>query len=129
MKKKSKKTAAILAFLFGDIGVHWFYLKKRGLGITFIILGILAGITAEVPILLITLEVYDIVQAIIFLTMSQEKFDKKYNSSIEESKAASDVVTDTSIMAQISKQTNFCPECGTEIEDGSKFCPSCGAKI
>lgn len=69
--KKNKKTAAILAFIFGGIGVEWFYLnfkKVGGLGILSILF-CWTGIPAFVGI----------VHGIALLNMTEAKFDASYN--------------------------------------------------
>ena len=65
---KSKSTAGILAFLLGGIGIHHFYLENPGLGIVYLLFcwTFIPGIVA-------------FIEAIIFLTMSDEAFDAKYN--------------------------------------------------
>lgn len=62
---KDKNLAAVLAFFGGPVGLHRFYLGQIGLAFLYFIppLGILLGV----------------LDAIAFLTMSQEKFDLKYN--------------------------------------------------
>lgn len=64
---KSKTVAGILAILFGTFGVHKFYLGKVGMGILYFIL---CG--SLIPTVL------GIIEGIIYLTSSQEKFDNKY---------------------------------------------------
>ncbi len=68
MTVKDKNVAGILAFFLGGLGAHRFYLDQVGLGIFYLIffwfpLTWLIGV----------------IDAIIFFTMSQEKFDAKYN--------------------------------------------------
>lgn len=68
MTVKDKNVAGILAFFLGGLGAHRFYLDQVGLGIFYLIffwfpLTWLIGI----------------IDAIIFFTMRQEKFDAKYN--------------------------------------------------
>ncbi len=67
---KDKNTAAILALLIGYFGVHRFYLNQSGLGILYIVLTLVTcGLFAIVPI----------VDGILFLIMSDEEFQAKYN--------------------------------------------------
>lgn len=65
---KSKTTAALLAFLFGGFGVHRFYLSQIGLGFLYLLF-----IWTLVPI------IAAFIDFIIFLTMSDEAFNAKYN--------------------------------------------------
>ena len=68
-KKKSKKIATLLAFpLFGSFGIHKFYLGKIGQGILYVIFSFLL-----IPTII------SLFEFILFLTMSIEKFDTKFN--------------------------------------------------
>lgn len=76
--KKDKYIAALLAFVGGIFGVHRFYLNQRGLaflmiGITLVTFGILSAIIS-------------FIDALLFLTMSSDQFDKKYNAVYFEEK-------------------------------------------
>lgn len=63
---KDKNLAAVLAFFGGPVGLHRFYLGQVGLGILYIIL---------VPVSWLL----GVIDAIAFLSMTQEAFDEKYN--------------------------------------------------
>ncbi len=63
---KDKNLAAVLAFFGGPVGLHRFYLGQVGLGILYILL---------VPISWLL----GVIDAITFLSMTQEAFDEKYN--------------------------------------------------
>lgn len=65
---KDKFTAAILAFLLGGIGVHRFYLGQAGLGIVYLLLS-----WTTIPFFIALLD------TVIFLLMSRDSFDRKYN--------------------------------------------------
>jgi len=67
---KSKTTAALLAFFLGGFGAHRFYLNQAGLGILYLIF-----CWTLIPAIIA------IIDCIIFLTMSKEAFDAKYNQS------------------------------------------------
>lgn len=63
---KNKYVAAVLAFIFGFLGIHRFYLKQYFLGFLYLVfspLGAIAGL----------------IDGILFLTADQMEFDNKYN--------------------------------------------------
>jgi TM2 domain-containing membrane protein YozV len=66
-KGKSKVAAGVLGILLGDFGAHKFYLGKIGMGILYLVFfwTMIPGIVG-------------IVEGIIYLTMSDEKFAEKY---------------------------------------------------
>lgn len=64
---KSKTTAGILAILLGGIGAHKFYLGKIGLGILYLVF-----CWTYIPAIL------GLIEGIIYLTSSDEKFYYKY---------------------------------------------------
>lgn len=71
--EKTKIAAFLFAFFFGVLGVHKFYLGQTGWGIVYIILTLTVfGLIITAPLAFI--------EAIILITMSDEKFDQKYNS-------------------------------------------------
>jgi TM2 domain-containing membrane protein YozV len=63
---KDKNLAAVLAFFGGPMGLHRFYLGQIGLGILYIFVFPLAAVIG-------------VIDAIVFLSMDQEAFDRKYN--------------------------------------------------
>lgn len=65
---KDKVTAALLAFFLGGFGVHRFYLGQTGLGFLYLIF-----CWTLVPAFIAFIDF------IVFLTMSKEGFDMKYN--------------------------------------------------
>lgn len=68
-KRKSKKTATILAFpVLGSLGIHKFYLGKIGQGIIYFIFSFLL-----IPAII------SLFEFISYLSMSTEKFDNKFN--------------------------------------------------
>lgn len=68
-KRKSKKTATLLAFpILGSLGIHKFYLGKIGQGILYFIFS---------PILIPA--IISLFEFISYLSMSIEKFDEKFN--------------------------------------------------
>lgn len=68
-EKKSRTVAAVLALLVGGLGAHHFYLNNVALGIIYLVFCF-----TFIPALLAFIE------AIIFLTMSDDAFDAKYNA-------------------------------------------------
>lgn len=81
---KNKMTAAILAFFLGGIGVHRFYLGQGGLGIIYLIF-CWTFIPAFVAF----------IDCIIFLTMSEDSFNMKYNRSYVGTNQQPSVVVNT----------------------------------
>jgi len=65
--RKSKTTAGILALLLGGIGVHKFYLGKTGAGILYLVF-----FWTYIP------AIVGFVEGIVYLTMSEEDFYRKY---------------------------------------------------
>ena len=66
-KSKSKVTAGVLGILLGDIGAHKFYLGKTGMGILYLVF-----FWTMIP------GIIGLVEGILYLTMSDEKFAEKY---------------------------------------------------
>jgi TM2 domain-containing membrane protein YozV/RNA polymerase subunit RPABC4/transcription elongation factor Spt4 len=64
---KSKVLAALLAFFLGGFGVHKFYLGEIGLGILYLLF-----CWTFIPALIA------IIEAIVYLAMSEEQFARKY---------------------------------------------------
>ena len=67
-EKKNKWIAFLLALVFGFLGFHRFYLGQKGLGILYVAL-VLTGISFFLGL----------IDAIVFLFMSYDKFNHKYN--------------------------------------------------
>jgi len=67
-ENKSKVAAAILAFLLGGLGGHKFYLGQIGLGFLYLLF-----FWTFIPAIIAFIE------GIIYLTMSEEEFARKYN--------------------------------------------------
>lgn len=66
---KNKTTAGILGILLGGLGVHKFYLDQPGLGILYLLF-----CWTFIP------AVIGLVEGIIYLTMTDQDFNAKYNS-------------------------------------------------
>jgi TM2 domain-containing membrane protein YozV len=67
--KRNKVIAGLLAIFLGDIGLHKFYLGKIGMGILYLLL-----CWTIIP------AVIGFIEGIVYISMSDEKFDAKYNS-------------------------------------------------
>lgn len=65
---KSKVTAGLLGILLGSFGIHKFYLGKIGMGILYIVF-----CWSYIP------AIVGFIEGIIYLSMSDEDFDMKYN--------------------------------------------------
>ncbi|MBD5295878.1 MAG: TM2 domain-containing protein [Bacteroides sp.] len=63
---KSKTTAILLCFFLGGLGIHWFYLRRTGMGILYLLTAGLLGIGA-------------LVNFIQLVCMSDATFNAKYN--------------------------------------------------
>jgi len=66
-EKRSKTVAALLALFLGGIGAHEFYLGNTGIGILY-----LCFFWTGIPAIL------GLIEGIVFLCMSNEKFQAKY---------------------------------------------------
>jgi TM2 domain-containing membrane protein YozV len=77
---KNKITAALLAFFLGGFGAHKFYLGHTGIGI-FLLLINTVGLLPMMFLLFIPnliLGVITLIEAILYLTKSDEEFDRVY---------------------------------------------------
>ena len=68
---KSKTVAAILAFLFGGLGAHKFYLGEFGKGLFYLMF-----CWTGIPYLA------GVIEGVIYLTMSDHNFNLKYNNHL-----------------------------------------------
>jgi TM2 domain-containing membrane protein YozV len=68
---KNKITAGILGILLGGLGIHKFYLDRPGQGILYLLF-----CWTFIP------AVVGFVEGIIYLTMTDQDFNAKYNSGI-----------------------------------------------
>jgi TM2 domain-containing membrane protein YozV len=65
---KNKTTAALFALLLGGLGIHKFYLGKPGIGILYILF-----CWTIIP------SIIGFVEGLMFFSMSDDDFDRKYN--------------------------------------------------
>ena len=80
--EKSRIAAAFLALFGGTIGMHKFYLRDPGGGIFYIVLMFMTARWFFFPVSMM-LGIFD---AIRFFSMSDTKFDAKYNKGIQQSR-------------------------------------------
>lgn len=73
---KNRVTAALLAFFLGMLGIHKFYMGKTTAGIIMLICGTLGWILIAIPPLVIAVIAF--IEFIIYLTLSDEDFQRKY---------------------------------------------------
>lgn len=67
-KGKDKTTAGLLGIFLGGIGVHKFYLSQNGMGILYLVFS-----WTLIP------AVVGFIEGVIYLTMNDEDFARKYN--------------------------------------------------
>ncbi len=77
---KSKSTAAVLALIGGIFGLHKFYLGKQGAGVLYALLTVFSSTSFAYPISTIL----GVIDAIVLFTMSEEKFNAKYNKHTQQ---------------------------------------------
>lgn len=75
---KSKSTAAVLAIVFGEWGIHHFYLGNTTKGLCYLIVWTLLCWTFAIPVILC---IISIIEGIVLACKSQEDFDAEYNLS------------------------------------------------
>ena len=76
---KDKTAAGLLAIFLGEFGIHWFYLGKSGRGIAYLLLFLIFCWTIFIPIII---AIIALIEGIMFLSMSKEEFDAKYNTPV-----------------------------------------------
>jgi tetratricopeptide (TPR) repeat protein len=79
---KQKGVAAILAFFFGFLGTHRYYLGQRFVGALYFIFflsGLLITIEEGMPVIMLLPIFLSIVDAIVFAAMPVDEFDERYN--------------------------------------------------
>lgn len=70
---RSRGIAAILAFFFGALGVHYFYLGKNSAGWIILVVDVLTCFVAAA-----VFSIMSLIQAILMLTMTQVQFENRY---------------------------------------------------
>lgn len=76
---KTKSAALLLAFFFGGIGIHWFYLGRNTRGVIYLCIGGGLGLFYMFPLILTCiLALFDF---LIIAFKSQDDFDAEYNKS------------------------------------------------
>ena len=74
---KSKTTAGVLSIIFGEWGIHHFYLGNIGKGLGYAIVWVLFCWTIAVPVIL---AIIAIIEGIALLCKDQTEFDMQYNN-------------------------------------------------
>lgn len=80
--QRNRLAAAFLAWFMGGFGAHKFYLGQIGFGILYLVL-----FWTFIPVIVAFVEVF------IFLTMSDEEFNRRYNPWMFEEGAAAHPTT------------------------------------
>lgn len=111
--EKSKKTTILLAFFLGTFGAHRFYLGQYWKGVFYILFSL-----TWIPTII------SIIDAIIFVTMSKEKFDDKYNNFSLNTKTQN--CSGCSTPLTFMTTPNFG---GGKLNDGGRVCRKCLKKI
>ncbi len=75
-ESKNKIAAGLLAIFLGWLGVHKFYLKQTGLGVIYLLCGTVGWVLVLPPFII---GIISLIEGIIYLCMSDEEFDAKYN--------------------------------------------------
>jgi TM2 domain-containing membrane protein YozV len=73
---KNKVTAALLAFFLGGLGIHKFYLGKSGAGMVMLLSTLFSWILLFIPLFIIATIAF--IEFIIYLTLSDEEFERRY---------------------------------------------------
>jgi TM2 domain-containing membrane protein YozV len=73
---KNRIVAALLAFFFGWLGIHKFYLGKNGAGLAMLLCSIFGFILLFLPTLVMGLIAF--IEFIIYLVISDEEFEMRY---------------------------------------------------
>lgn len=73
---KNKWIAAILAFLFGSLGVHKFYLGKTQAGIIMLVASLAGLLFLGIPTMIVAIVAF--VEFIIYLVKDEQKFHEDY---------------------------------------------------
>jgi len=74
--EKSKIVAGLLAIFLGGLGIHKFYLGYTKTGIVFLLISVFGFILLLIPNIIIS--IIALIEGIIYLTKSDESFDKTY---------------------------------------------------
>lgn len=118
---KSKTTAVVLALFLGGLGIHRFYVRNVGLGILYLVF-----FWTFIP------AIAALIDAIVWITWSDEKWNAKYNDEIKRNYVSSDqpapvasvpqVDADTAKDIELGRATHFYPTlAGFQYHDAPKL--------
>jgi TM2 domain-containing membrane protein YozV len=74
--RKSRVAAALLAFFFGALGVHKFYLGRTGAGLIMLACVLIGWILLFIPPVVVSVIAF--IEFILYLLMSDEEFERRY---------------------------------------------------
>lgn len=73
---RNRFAAALFAIFFGSLGLHKFYIGKPGAGLVMLLISLFGLVLAGIPSGLMHL--IGIIEGVIYLTMSDERFNETY---------------------------------------------------
>ena len=75
--RKDKVAAALLAFFFGGLGIHKFYLGYTGAGVVMLLVSIIGGLCTW-GIATVVIELIALIEGIIYLVKPDDEFEEIY---------------------------------------------------
>lgn len=120
---KKKRTAALLAFLFGIFGVHRFYLGERIKGflhLGFFFIMMVVTIEENAPFIFFP-AILGFIDSILFFVKPQEEFDEKYNTKYLRDQPQSNSRRDRLYKSRFSRDTREPPRRRVNVEPVNSF--------